>query len=52
MKERGILNTRKEGNLVYYRLANLKMLKAFDILREILFERISREGTLIQRARK
>jgi ArsR family transcriptional regulator len=52
MKERGILNSRKEGNVVYYRLANPKMLKAFDMLREILFERISREGTLIQRARK
>jgi len=52
MKERGILNSRKEGNVVYYRLANPKMLKAFDILRETLFERISREGTLIQRAKK
>src|SRR3989304_10507883 len=52
MKERGILNTRKEGNLVYYKLANPKMLKAFDMLRQILFERISKEGTLIQRVKK
>ncbi len=51
MKERGILNSRKEGNVVYYRLANSKMLKAFDILREILFERISREGALIREAK-
>jgi ArsR family transcriptional regulator len=52
MKERGILDIRKEGNHVYYRLTNPKMLKAFDILRKILFERISREGTLIQRVKK
>ncbi|MBI2485915.1 MAG: winged helix-turn-helix transcriptional regulator [Deltaproteobacteria bacterium] len=52
MKERGILNSRKEGNVVYYKLANPKMLKAFDILREILFERISQERVLIQRAKK
>jgi DNA-binding transcriptional ArsR family regulator len=52
MKERGILNSRKEGNVVYYRLANPKMLKAFDILRETLFERISREGALIRETKK
>jgi len=43
MKGVGILNSRKEGNVVYYSLATPKMLDAFDILREILFERISRE---------
>lgn len=43
MKGVGMLNSRKEGNVVYYSLATPKMLDAFDILREILFERISRE---------
>ena len=43
MKGLGILNSRKDGNTVYYSLATPKMLDAFDILREILFERISRE---------
>lgn len=43
MKGVGMLNSRKEGNVVYYSLATPKMLEAFDILREILFERISRE---------
>lgn len=43
MKGVGILNSRKEGNVVYYSLATPKMLEAFDILRKILFERISRE---------
>ncbi|MCM2356740.1 MAG: metalloregulator ArsR/SmtB family transcription factor [Geobacteraceae bacterium] len=43
MKGVGMLNSRKEGNVVFYSLATPKMLEAFDILREILFERISRE---------
>lgn len=43
MKGVGILNSRKDGNVVHYSLATPKMLEAFDILREILFERISRE---------
>ena len=47
MRDRRILVTRKEGNVVYYRLANPKMLNAFDILREILVEQIKRDGNLI-----
>lgn len=43
MKGVGMLNARKAGNVVYYSLATPKMLDAFDILREILFDRISRE---------
>lgn len=46
MRERGIMQTRKEGNVVYYRVANPKMLLAFDILREVLLERMDQEGAL------
>jgi len=48
MRQRGILASRKEGNVVYYHLANPKMLKAFDILREVLFEQLEREGELVR----
>ncbi len=37
MKERRILVARKEGNMVYYRIANPRLLEAFDLLRELLF---------------
>ena len=40
MKQRRVLVSRKDGNVVYYRLANPKMLKAFDLIREILFEQM------------
>ncbi len=48
MKERRILVSRKEGNVVYYRIANPRLLQAFDMLREILFEQIRQDAALIQ----
>ncbi|MBI4331537.1 MAG: helix-turn-helix transcriptional regulator [Chloroflexi bacterium] len=47
MKQRRILASRKEGNMVYYRIANPKLLDAFDILREMLFEQIRQDAALI-----
>ncbi len=48
MRERRILTSRKEGNVVYYRIANPKLLQACDILWEILFEQIRQEAALIE----
>ncbi len=48
MRERHILTSRKEGNVVYYRIANPRLLEAFDLLREILFEQIRQDAALIQ----
>lgn len=48
MKQRRVLASRKDGNNVYYRLANPKMLKAFDLIREILFEQMERESILVR----
>ena len=48
MRGRHILTSRKEGNVVYYRIANLRFLEAFNLLREILFEQIRRDAALIQ----
>ena len=50
MKERRILVSRKEGNVVYYRIANPRLLEAFDLLREIMFEQIRQDATLIEQA--
>ena len=47
MKERKILKSRKDGNQVYYQVANPKMLKAFDLLREILLEQIEKDSLLL-----
>lgn len=48
MRERRILVARKEGNNVYYRVANPKLLEACDLLREVLFEQIRTAATLVQ----
>ena len=52
MKQRRVLVSRKEGNNVYYRLGNPKMLRAFDLIREILFEQMQREGRLVQQMQR
>lgn len=51
MRERRILESRKEANQVFYRVANAKLLKAFDLLREILLEQIEEQSRLLSRGR-
>lgn len=46
MKQRRVLVSRKQGNQVFYRLANPKMLLAFDLIREILHEQMQQQGAL------
>ena len=48
MRERRILVSRKEANMVYYRIANPRLLETFDLLREILFEQIRGDAALIE----
>ncbi|MDP7415400.1 MAG: metalloregulator ArsR/SmtB family transcription factor [Dehalococcoidales bacterium] len=48
MRQRHILATKKERNVVYYRIANPRLLEAFDLLREIRFEQIRQDAALIQ----
>ncbi len=47
MKQRRVLVSRKHANNVYYRLANRKMLDAFDLIREILLEQMQGERVLV-----
>jgi ArsR family transcriptional regulator len=48
MKERHILLSRKEGNMVYYRIANPKLMRCFDMMREMLFEQIRQDAALLE----
>ena len=48
MRERRILVSRKEANMVHYRIANPRLLEAFDLLREILFEQIRGDAAMIE----
>jgi len=48
MKERRILLSRKEGNMVYYRILNPKLIHCFDMMREMLYEQIRQDAALLQ----
>ncbi|MBI2957736.1 MAG: winged helix-turn-helix transcriptional regulator [Chloroflexi bacterium] len=47
MRERHILVTRKEANVVYYRIANSRLLTIFDMMRVMLFEQIESDAELV-----
>ena len=49
MKQRRVLESRKEGNSVIYRLANPKMIKACCLIREILCEQMQQDTDLLKR---
>lgn len=48
LRQKGIVAARREGNTVYYRLARPKILKAFDLMRELLFEVIEEQQRLLK----
>jgi len=52
LREKGIVKTRREGTTIYYSLANPKMGKAFDIIREILLEKLAQTEKLSQGIRR
>jgi ArsR family transcriptional regulator len=47
LRQRHIVSTRRAGLNIYYKVANPKMIKACDILREVLFEQLKESGQLI-----
>lgn len=48
LRQRRIVSTRREGLNIYYKIANPKMIKACDILREVLLEQLQ-EGERLRR---
>ncbi len=47
LRTKGILTARREGIHVHYSLANEKVLKAFDLISEILQEALSTQSTTV-----
>ncbi|PIN81892.1 transcriptional regulator [Candidatus Woesearchaeota archaeon CG10_big_fil_rev_8_21_14_0_10_30_7] len=46
MKTKGILSSRKEGKNTYYKLSNQKIIQAFDIIRDVLYEQLKKKNKL------
>ncbi|MBI4802636.1 MAG: helix-turn-helix transcriptional regulator [Elusimicrobia bacterium] len=49
LRHKGILASRREGQRIYYRLSFPKMLKAYDLLRQVLIERLREQGNVADR---
>lgn len=47
MRAKGIVKTRREGTNIYYRISNQKVIKACDIMREVLLEQLNEAKKLI-----
>ena len=49
MRQKGVVATRREGNLIYYRISSPKIIQACDLMREVLFEQLAGKGALLLR---
>lgn len=45
MKARGIVVSRRDGKSMYYKLASPKIVRAFDIIRDALMEKMKRKSS-------
>ena len=52
LREKGIVKTRRMGTTIYYSLTNPKIIKAFDIIREMLLERFAQVERISKSMRK
>ena len=48
MRQKGIVATRREGLNVYYRLSNPKIIKACDLMRQVLLEHLEAGAELMR----
>jgi len=47
LKAKGVILTRREGVNIYYRIANLKIIQACNLMREVLMEQIQEKGRIV-----
>ena len=49
MKSKGIVTSNRKGKNIYYKLINPKIVKAFDIIREVLAEKLKKNGKIVEK---
>src|SRR3989344_5562639 len=47
MKSKGIVASERNGKNIFYKLTNFKIIKAFDIIREVLSERLEKNRKIL-----
>ena len=48
MKSKGIVTSNRKGKNIYYKLTNPKIIKAFDIIRDVLVEKLKKNGKIVK----
>src|SRR3989344_251692 len=48
MKSKGIVVSNRNGKNIYYKLTNPKIIKAFDIIRDVLAEKLKMNGKMVK----
>ena len=51
MKYKGIVSSNRGGKNIYYKLVNPKIVKAFDIIREVLAEKLKKNEKIVKNLR-
>jgi DNA-binding transcriptional ArsR family regulator len=46
LRERGIVNSRREAQSIYYTIADVRIIEALDLLRQVLAEMLESQATL------
>jgi ArsR family transcriptional regulator len=47
LREKGVIAARRDGNTIYYRITNPKILEAFSLMREVLLENLDETKKLV-----
>lgn len=50
LRQNNLVSTKRKGKNIYYKLAYPEMIKACDIIRNILFKQIKKDGSLVKTA--
>jgi len=51
LRKSGLLTTRRQGNVIYYSLANSKIAEACDMVRQVLMDQLKESQGLVQNLR-
>jgi ArsR family transcriptional regulator, virulence genes transcriptional regulator len=52
MRSKGIVQTRRDGLKIYYKIANPKVVKACDIMREVLLEQLASNQDIAEKIKE
>ena len=52
LKSKGVIQTRREGLNIYYRISNPKIIQACNLMREVLLEQLQEKGKMASSLRQ